>query len=212
MCYKIKDLKPDQTKLGTLPHLHGSPLGEGDLKIFPLPVLVHHMGKDDMAVAAGPGQLRAICGPGEVKDAECVGLFHGVGPLDDRGKEGKWKNSSPKCLPKGGRGCTQIIYESSNSKPKADEYAEQTQSNKVHLITASDAERDIQLFVVSAGANGGFFFPPVFHFYKKKKILIQRKSADTVEVQQQFKVFQFVVFPGHSLVSHGGCRERACRS
>lgn len=42
-----------------------------------------------------------------------------------------------------------------------------------------------------------YFFPPlVFHFYKKKKILIQHKSADTVQVQQQFKLFQFVVFPG----------------
>lgn len=89
MCYKIKRLKPDQIKLGTLPHLHASPLGEGDLKILPLPVLIHHMGKDDMPVAAGPGQLRAICGPGEVKDAECVGLFHSVGPLEDRDKEGK---------------------------------------------------------------------------------------------------------------------------
>lgn len=43
----------------------------------------------------------------------------------------------------GGRGCTQKIYESSNSKPKADEYAEQTHSNKVHLMMASDAERDM---------------------------------------------------------------------
>lgn len=71
---------------GTLPHLHGSPLGEGDLEVLPLPVLIHHVGKDDMAVAAGPGQLRAICRPGEVEDAECVGLFHSVGPLEDRGQ------------------------------------------------------------------------------------------------------------------------------
>lgn len=56
------------------------------------------------------------------------------------------------------RGADQIIYESSNSKPKADEYAEQTQSNKVRLMMASDAERDLQLVVVSAGANGVFFF------------------------------------------------------
>lgn len=77
---------------------------------------------------------------------------------------------------------------------------------------ASDAERDMQLFVVSAGANGAFF-PPVFHFDKKKKeFLIQHKSADTVQVQQQFKVFQFAMFPGHSLISHRSCRESACRS
>lgn len=207
MCYKIKHLKPDQMKLGTLPHLHASPLGEGDLEILPPPVLIHHMGKDDMPVAAGPGQLRAICGPGEVKDAECVGLFHSVGPLEDRDKEGEKKRGW------GCQGCTQIIYESLNSKPKADEYVEQTQSNKVGLMMASDAERDMQLFVESAGANSVFYFPPVFHFYKKKKKNPDSVySADTVQVQQQFKVFQFVVFPGHSLVSHGSCRESACRS
>lgn len=89
MCYKIKQLKTAQIKLRTLPHLHGSPLGEGDLKILPLPVLIHHMGKNDMPVAASPGQLCAICRPGEVKDAECVGLIHGVGPLEDRDKEEK---------------------------------------------------------------------------------------------------------------------------
>lgn len=99
MCYRIKHLIG--LKLGTLPHLHGSPLGEGDLEILPLPVLIHHVGKDDMAVAAGAGQLRAICRPGEVEDAECVGLFHSVGPLEDRDKEGKRKKNSPKCLPKG---------------------------------------------------------------------------------------------------------------
>lgn len=47
------------------------------------------MGKNDMAVAAGPRQLGAICRPGEVKDTQRVGLFHRVGPLDDRDKGGK---------------------------------------------------------------------------------------------------------------------------
>lgn len=69
----------------------------------------------------------------------------------------------------GGQGSTLIIYESSNPKPKADEYAEQTQSNKVSLMMASDAERDMQLFVVSAGANGVFFSPRSFTSTKKKK-------------------------------------------
>lgn len=111
------------------------------------------------------------------------------------------------------RGCTQIIYESSNSKPKADEYVDQTQSNKVGLMMASDAERDMQLFVESAGANSVFFFPPSSTSTKKiNKYPDSVYSADTVQVQQQFKVFQFVVFPGHSLVSHGSCRESACRS
>lgn len=91
--YKIKHFKPDQIRLGTLPHLHGSSLGEGDLEVLPLPVLIHHMGKNDMAIAAGPSQLCAICRPGEVKDTECVGLFHGVGPLGDRDKVGKRNNS-----------------------------------------------------------------------------------------------------------------------
>lgn len=104
-CHVLQNhLKPAQLKLGTLPHLHGSPLCEADLEILPLPVLIHHVGKDDMAVAARPGQLRAICGPGEVKDAERVGLFHGVGPLEDRDKEGKRENTSLKFLPKGGSG------------------------------------------------------------------------------------------------------------
>lgn len=47
------------------------------------------MGKNDMAVAAGPRQLGAICRPGEVKDTERVGFFHGVGPLDDGDKRRK---------------------------------------------------------------------------------------------------------------------------
>lgn len=126
------------------------------------------MGKDDVPVAAGPGQLRAICGPGEVKDAKCVGLFHGVGPLDKSGtKKEKGRIVYQNAYLRGGRGSrgTRIIYESSNSKPNADEYAEQTQSNKLRLMMASDAERDMQLFVVSAGANGVFFFLLVFYFY-----------------------------------------------
>lgn len=79
---------------------------------------------------------------------------------------------------------------------------------------ASDAERDMQLFVESAGANGVFFFPLSSTSTKKKKKKNPDSvySADTVQVQQQFKVFQFVVFPGHSLVSHGSCIESACRS
>lgn len=62
-------------------YLHGSPLGEGDHKVLPLPVLIHHMGEDDMPVAAGPRQLGAICRPGQAEHAARVGFLQRVRPL-----------------------------------------------------------------------------------------------------------------------------------
>lgn len=75
-------------------YLHGSPLGEGDHKVLPLPVLLHHMGKDDMPVATGPSQLGAICGPGQTEHAACVGFLQCIGPLErGRKKDGGEHNS-----------------------------------------------------------------------------------------------------------------------
>lgn len=68
-------------------YLHGSLLGEGDHKVLPLPVLFHHMGKDDMPVATGPSQLGAICRPGQGEHTACVGLLQCVGPLDQARRE-----------------------------------------------------------------------------------------------------------------------------
>lgn len=56
-------------------YLHGSPLGKGNHKVLPLPVLLHHMGKDDMSVATGPGQLGAIGRPSQAEHAAGVGLL-----------------------------------------------------------------------------------------------------------------------------------------
>lgn len=69
-------------------YLHGSPLGKGDHKVLPLPVLLNHMGKDDMSVAAGPGQLGAVCRPGQAEHTACVGLLQCIGPLEG-GEEGR---------------------------------------------------------------------------------------------------------------------------
>ena len=43
--------------------------------------LFDDVGEDDVAVAAGPGHLRAVVGPGQVEDAARVGLLQGVRPL-----------------------------------------------------------------------------------------------------------------------------------
>lgn len=69
-------------------YLHGSPLGKRDHKVLPLPMLLHHMGKDDMSVATGPSQLCAVCRPGQAEHAACVGLLQRIGPLQggDRGE------------------------------------------------------------------------------------------------------------------------------
>lgn len=69
-------------------YLHGSPLGEGDHKVLPLPVLLHHMGKDDMSISAGPSQLGTVCSPGQAEHTACVGLLQCVGPLQG-GEEGR---------------------------------------------------------------------------------------------------------------------------
>lgn len=67
-------------------YLHGSPLGKGDHKVLPLPMLLHHVGKDDLPVATGPGQLCAVCGPGQAEHTPCVGLLQCVGPLQGGGE------------------------------------------------------------------------------------------------------------------------------
>lgn len=85
------------------------------------------------------------------------------------------------------------------------------------LMTAGDAKRhnrDMKPFVVSGAADAGFVSPSstsTRRKKKKRKILIQLES-ETPQVQQWFEVFQFVVLPGHSLVSHGSCRASVCRS
>ena len=71
-------------------YLHGSPLGKSDQKVLPLPVLLHHMGKDDMPIAAGPSQLSAIRRPGQSEHTACVWLLQRIGPLEGRG-EGREK-------------------------------------------------------------------------------------------------------------------------
>lgn len=68
-------------------YLHGSLLGEGDHKVLPLPVLFHHMGKDDMPIATGPSQLGAVCRPGQGEHTACVGLLQCIGPLDQARRE-----------------------------------------------------------------------------------------------------------------------------
>lgn len=52
-------------------------------------MLLHHMGKDDMPIAAGSSQLGAICRPGQAEYTACVGLLQRIGPLEggDKGKE-----------------------------------------------------------------------------------------------------------------------------
>lgn len=67
-------------------YLHGSPLCKGDHKVLPLPVLLHHMSKDDMPVATGPSHLGAICRPGQAEHTACVGFLQGVGPLEGGAK------------------------------------------------------------------------------------------------------------------------------
>lgn len=69
-------------------YLHGSPLGQSDHKVLPLPMLLHHVGKDDMPVATGPGQLGAVCRPGQAEHTACVGLLQCIGPLEGGGKRG----------------------------------------------------------------------------------------------------------------------------
>lgn len=66
-------------------YLHGSPLGKGDHKVLPLPVLLHHMGKDDMPIATGPSQLGAVCRPGQAEHTAGVGLLQRIGPLEGGG-------------------------------------------------------------------------------------------------------------------------------
>lgn len=56
-------------------YLHASPLAKGDHEVLPLPMLLHHMGKDDMPISAGPSQLGAICRPRQAEHAACVGLL-----------------------------------------------------------------------------------------------------------------------------------------
>lgn len=56
-------------------YLHGPPLGEGDHKVPPLPVLLHHVSKDDVPVATGPCQLGTVCRPGQAEHAAGVGLL-----------------------------------------------------------------------------------------------------------------------------------------
>lgn len=51
-------------------------------------MLLHHMGKDDMPVAAGPGQLGAVCRPGQAEHTACVGLLQCIGPLEGGGEKG----------------------------------------------------------------------------------------------------------------------------
>lgn len=68
-------------------YLHGSPLGKGDHKVLPFPMLLHHMGKDDMPVAAGPSQLGAVCRPGQAEHTACVGLLQRIGPLEGGARE-----------------------------------------------------------------------------------------------------------------------------
>lgn len=83
-----------QHYLNVLLYLHGSPLGEGDHKVLPLPVLIHHMGEDDMAVAAGPRQLGAICGPSQTEHTASVGFLQCVRPLWGQQKyNGNFKRS-----------------------------------------------------------------------------------------------------------------------
>lgn len=63
-------------------YLHGPSFGKSYAKVLPLPVLLHQVGKDDMSVSAGPGQLGAIRRPGQVEHAACVGFLQRVGPLE----------------------------------------------------------------------------------------------------------------------------------
>lgn len=112
----------------------------------------------------------------------------------------------------GGRGAQVDNIWFTKLQTNTDEYAEQTRSIKVPLMTASDAKRHNRDMKPSDSRRCTIF--PVFHFCnkkKKRKILIQLES-ETVQVQQRFKVFHFVVFPGHSLVIHGSCRASVCRS
>lgn len=56
------------------------------MEVFPLPVLFHHVGKDDLAVPTGSSQLGAIAGPRNGKNAASVGLLQGTGPLEKKEK------------------------------------------------------------------------------------------------------------------------------
>lgn len=49
-------------------------------------MLLHHVGKDDVAVPARSGQLGAIDGPGNGKNAASVGLLQGIRPLEKEKK------------------------------------------------------------------------------------------------------------------------------
>lgn len=51
------------------------------------------MGKDDMSVAAGPGQLGAIRRPGQAEHTSCVGLLQRIGPLE----KGQMNNEMVNC-------------------------------------------------------------------------------------------------------------------
>lgn len=71
-------------------YLHGSSFGKGELKVLPVPVLIYHMGKNYMPVAARPSQLGTICRPGQIEDTVCVRLLQGIGPLE-KGTRGERK-------------------------------------------------------------------------------------------------------------------------
>lgn len=73
--WKAVHLNMDVQYVSLAFYLHGPPLGKGDHNVLPLPVLLHHMGKDDMAVATGPCQLGTICRPGQAEHAAGVGLL-----------------------------------------------------------------------------------------------------------------------------------------
>lgn len=84
--------KHEDTNYDFLAHsfyLHGSSFGESYDKVLPLPVLLHHMGKNDMSISAGPGQLGAIRRPGQAEHTACVGFLQCIGPLEgeERGKD-----------------------------------------------------------------------------------------------------------------------------
>lgn len=56
-------------------YLHGVSLGESDLKVLPLPPLLHDVGEDDLAVPTGSSELSPISGPGQTEHTARVRLL-----------------------------------------------------------------------------------------------------------------------------------------
>ncbi|TNN80346.1 hypothetical protein EYF80_009370 [Liparis tanakae] len=60
-------------------------------------MLLHHVGEDDMPVATGPGQLGAVCRPGQAEHTACVGLLQRIGPLGGGGEMGEREQHGRNC-------------------------------------------------------------------------------------------------------------------